>query len=587
MIRDQDMTLYAVICALTGALLLFMCQNYKGVTTKALAVFFPGICCLLSWQALSTYSETSDGTVFLFPLQIFNGTAIPLSLRLQEDIFSSSLSLLIFVIAFFTILLMPSFYKDRGNTTLFSAKILASSSILNLVVMADNPITLFVTFMFTGLITAALVRFYHDKLRAMQASFTVFIVNLAADSVLLIAAIASAAYLQSNTYFAGLFAAIFCLFAFLIKSGLAGSSIWVAESSEAPSLATSFITSVILPSCALAMFCMTQSLLEEFKLLNIVLFFAISGIFLGAFSACIQFKIKRILSYSSLSETSLILFTACISKDFFLPLSLLIIHSLGKTLLFTSYASVTLAASGEEDIRTIGGVGRILKFSAAYNLIGCMLMIIPFFIAAGNSNSLICTSVCAVASALTVIYTLRPFFKVFCGKLFGEDAVIARLVKEPFIVTFLSTCLFCPSIIFLIKVCDKLPLENKNAVLLLGNICFTAFVYATFCFIRNVYLSTVLENKYPAFYALAKDGFGSYKIYHRIAPLIARKVGSNLSGKIGKTIIMIGKTADDVKNKTAWLMSLKNISDIKLYVSLFVSAIILIITAYFTLKGMQ
>ena len=195
--------------------------------------------------------------------------------------------------------------------------------------------------------------------------------------------------------------------------------------------------------------------------------------------------------------------------------------------------------------------------------------------------------ICSVTAALTVIYTLRPFFRIFCGRLFGEDAVIARLAKEPFIVNFLCAFLFFFASVIAIKVFDSSKVTDRNIILLLANVCFIAFIYAAVCFGGNFYLSALLEKKYPELYNVAKEGFGSYKIYHRMAPLITRKIGNNISGKIGKTVILASKISESIRNKVMYIISLKNISDEKLYTTLFLSSVILIITSYFTLKGMN
>lgn len=586
------MTVYAVISAFIGVLTLFVCRHSR--ILQIAAAIFAIICCLFSWAALNNHIYT--GTDIVHTFKTFENTSFPIILSLRESFFSCCLSLLIYGLTLFTVLLLPSFYKNEENIKVFYAKILLLSGTLSLAVLADNLATLFPTFLFTGLFTSILVRFYHNKPRVVQASFTVFIVNLAADSVLLLAAIGFLLYSYGNLQGINIFIAFCCLIAFLIKSGLAGFSIWVAETTEAPSLAASFICSAVLPVGALIMFYMMNHILalvlSEHSVINgiirqAVLLFTVLGIFMGAFAACIQFKLKKILGYSSVSQTALILLGAYLSKDMFLPLSAVVLHTMSKTLLFTSYASVTLAASGEEDIRTIGGVGKILKFSAFYNFIGCILLILNCFLIASSCGLFWCTLICSVTAALTVIYTLRPFFRIFCGRLFGEDAVIARLAKEPFIVNFLCAFLFFFASVIAIKVFDSSKVTDRNIILLLANVCFIAFIYAAVCFGGNFYLSALLEKKYPELYNVAKEGFGSYKIYHRMAPLITRKIGNNISGKIGKTVILASKISESIKNKIMYIISLKNISDEKLYTTLFLSSVILIITSYFTLKGMN
>lgn len=578
----DSMTLYTAISALMGSFILLISKKSGGfIMTRIIPSLFALLSLCFALNSMEAYLLKNRLDI-TYVLEVFEAASTPVLLVFRENFFSSYLTCLVAVTLLITTMVAPRFCKNGYSINSLNADVFFLGAASIMVVNASNITSMLPAFIFISLFMMVLVRFYNNKPRALQASFTVFIINIFADSIILLAVI--------NTMYnpeGSLLTAVFALIAFLIKSGLAGFGIWTAETSEAPAIGSTFIGALIMPITSLAMLYQIKPMLHEYDISQIALFFIIIGIFLPALAACMQFRIKRILSYSSLSQISLILLTFYISSDVKITLAILTLHLLGKGLTSIGYTNVSLAASEEEDIRNIGGVGKILKTSAVCCLTGGIMMIANCFLTANISDSLYYKIICILATSLTVIYTTRPFLKVFCGKLSGEDAVIARITKEPFGNNMLCFILLFVGLLFTFKTFSAFGSFDLNFDIILAAVVILALIYSIICFHKKFYMSSILENIYPSFYLIAKEGFGSYKIYHSVVPIMFRKIGNNLSNKTGKSILYISKTSGYIGNVITDFISLKNTSNKKLYITIFISSIVLIITSYFTLKGIN
>jgi NADH-ubiquinone oxidoreductase chain 5 len=101
--------------------------------------------------------------------------------------------------------------------------------------------------------------------------------------------------------------------------------------------------------------------------------------FFGATVGVVQNDIKKIIAYSTCSQLGYMVF-ACGLSGYSVSLFHLLNHGFFKALLFLSAGSVIHSLSGEQDIRRMGGLSKLLPFTYISFLIGSLALIgFPFF----------------------------------------------------------------------------------------------------------------------------------------------------------------------------------------------------------------
>jgi NADH-quinone oxidoreductase subunit L len=86
-----------------------------------------------------------------------------------------------------------------------------------------------------------------------------------------------------------------------------------------------------------------------------------------------QFDIKRVIAYSTMSQLGYMFFAAGVSA-YSAAIFHLMTHAFFKALLFLGAGSVIHALSGEQDMRKMGGIWRIVPFTYAYMWIGSLAL---------------------------------------------------------------------------------------------------------------------------------------------------------------------------------------------------------------------
>jgi NADH-quinone oxidoreductase subunit L len=148
----------------------------------------------------------------------------------------------------------------------------------------------------------------------------------------------------------------------------------------------------------------------------------------GALIAVAQYDIKRILAYSTVSQLGYMMMglgVGGVSVGMFH----LITHAFFKSLLFLGAGSVIHGCSGEQDIRRMGGLGKLMPVTFATYAIGMLALCgFPLFFSGFWSKDEILHAahtwnisqapfyMGAFAALLTAFYMTRQVFYVFAGK---------------------------------------------------------------------------------------------------------------------------------------------------------------------------
>lgn len=177
-------------------------------------------------------------------------------------------------------------------------------------------------------------------------------------------------------------------------------------------------------------------------------FIAIIGTITALFAATIAMKqndIKKVLAYSTVSQLGY-MFVALGVGAYTTAMFHVITHAFFKALLFLAAGSVIHAASGEQDIRFLGGLKKKLPITFAVFIIGTLAIsgfppLAGFFskdeiLAKVYSQSPLLFIILAITSVLTALYMFRLLFLTFYGSFRGTTEQEHHLHESPPVMTW-------------------------------------------------------------------------------------------------------------------------------------------------------
>lgn len=113
-------------------------------------------------------------------------------------------------------------------------------------------------------------------------------------------------------------------------------------------------------------------------ILTLMVFIGATTAFFAATVGIVQNDIKKVIAYSTCSQLGYMVF-ACGLSGYSAALFHLVNHAFFKALLFLSAGAVIHGLSNEQDIRRMGGLGKIMPFTYTMFLLGSLALIgFPF-----------------------------------------------------------------------------------------------------------------------------------------------------------------------------------------------------------------
>ncbi|WP_373551737.1 NADH-quinone oxidoreductase subunit L [Haliscomenobacter sp.] len=171
------------------------------------------------------------------------------------------------------------------------------------------------------------------------------------------------------------------------------------------------------------------------------------GLATSIFAATIGLKqndIKKVLAYSTVSQLGLMFFALGLGA-YVAALFHLVTHAFFKALLFLGAGSVIHGLGGEQDIRKMGALRKVLPITFIVFLVGTLAIagIPPFagfvskdqILLAAYEKSPLLFAAGVIASLLTVFYMFRMFFLVFFGQSRVEHDTLHHAHESPISMT--------------------------------------------------------------------------------------------------------------------------------------------------------
>ncbi len=344
-----------------------------------------------------------------------------------------------------------------------------------MLVTANNFMQLFFGWEGVGLCSYLLIGFWYDRPSANAAAIKAFIVNRVGDFGFALG-IMGVFLVFKNVTFDAVFKAVpgmeatsidflgmhlptmdtLCILLFIGAMGKSAQLLlhtWLPDAMEGPTPVSALIHAATMVTAGVFMVCRLSPMFEyAHTALAVVTIVGAATAFFAATVGLVQNDIKRVIAYSTCSQLGYMFFAAGVSA-YGAAMFHLFTHAFFKALLFLAAGSVIHAMSGEQDMRKMGGIWRLIPGTYALMWIGSLALAgigIPevFGFAGFYSKDIILEAAYAshhgggarfafwmgeFAAAMTAFYSWRLLFMTFHGKPRADHDTMHHVHESPMV----------------------------------------------------------------------------------------------------------------------------------------------------------
>ena len=293
------------------------------------------------------------------------------------------------------------YMKDDPHLSRFMSYLSLFTFFMIILVTGDNFIEMFAGWEGVGLCSYLLINFWFTRLQANKAAIKAMLVNRVSDLLLLLG-ILTIFYNLRSLEFLSIFPAITIIkdstFIFLhynlnvidiacilISIGAMGKSaqiflhVWLPDAMEGPTPVSALIHAATMVTAGVYLLSRCSPIFE-YSIISLKIITIIGALtaFFSSTIGLVQHDFKKIVAYSTCSQLGYMFF-ACGLSNYPAAIFHLSNHAYFKALLFLCSGAVIHAMGGEQDIRKMGGLRRILPFTYMMFVIASLsLMGFPF-----------------------------------------------------------------------------------------------------------------------------------------------------------------------------------------------------------------
>jgi NADH-quinone oxidoreductase subunit L len=309
-----------------------------------------------------------------------------------------------------------------------------------LLVQAGNLVILLAGWGLVGLSSYLLIGFWHDRPVAVAAAKKAFIMNAVGDATMALAFFLLIQHGQSLNL-PDMFAvgpghgwlvnlvALGLLGGAVAKSAQLPLQTWLPDAMEGPTPVSALIHAATMVTAGVYLIVRTHAIFEQApRVLELAAGLGAGTLLMAGLIALVQTDIKRVIAYSTMSQIGYMFLGAGLGA-YGNAMFHLMTHAFFKALLFLAAGLVIHALAGEQDIRKMGGVGRLMPVTRITFLIGSLALVgVPPFSGFFSKDSIIAASltrgwygailfaVALVGTFLTGLYAFRLYLIVFPGE---------------------------------------------------------------------------------------------------------------------------------------------------------------------------
>lgn len=435
------------------------------VVPKQAAGFLASLMMLVSFGlSLAIFFEVKAGAadtiVPLFDFIRAGKLLIPFAFKI--DALSSLFLLIITGVGFLIHVYSTSYmHDDEGVVKYFAYLNLFVFSML-LLVMGANYLIMFIGWEGVGLCSYLLIGFWFKNRDYTNAAKKAFVMNRIGDLGFLIGMMLVLYHFSTLSY-NELFTQIgtgqsvqsgstYTWIAICFFIGAMGKSAqlplytWLPDAMAGPTPVSALIHAATMVTAGIYMIARSSVLYNLAP--EALHFIAIVGLLTALLAASIaikQYDIKKVLAYSTVSQLGF-MFLAIGCGAYTTAVFHVMTHAFFKALLFLGSGSVIHAMGGEQDIRSMGGLGKKMRITQITFLIGCVAIagIPPFagffskdeILAAAFAHNPVLYYAALAAALMTAFYMFRLYFLTFSGSFRGTHEQEHHLHESPIAMTF-------------------------------------------------------------------------------------------------------------------------------------------------------
>src|SRR3954451_648732 len=353
-------------------------RRFPKVAVNAIALAFPGASFLMALWIASRFSGLAVPHVEVVGPWIRAG-GFTANFAYQLDQLSMVMLLVVTGVGFLIHIYSVGYMAHEGGYYRFFAYLNLFMFFMLTLILANNYLLMFVGWEGVGLASYLLIGFYFLKDSAANAGKKAFIVNRIGDFGFLIAMfmiIRETGTLNYGTVFTHINQmpvethwGTLTIIALLLMVGAAGKSaqiplyVWLPDAMEGPTPVSALIHAATMVTAGVYMVARSNVIFNHAP--HALMVVAIVGCATAVFAATIgitQTDIKRVLAYSTVSQLGY-MFLACGVGAYAAGIFHLMTHAFFKALLFLAAGSVIHALSGEQDMRHMGGLRKLIPWT--------------------------------------------------------------------------------------------------------------------------------------------------------------------------------------------------------------------------------
>ncbi|MBA2475506.1 MAG: NADH-quinone oxidoreductase subunit L [Actinobacteria bacterium] len=330
---------------------------------------------------------------------------------------------------------------DDEERRFFAFMALFVFSMLTLV-LAGNFLILLAGWGLVGLSSYLLIGFHHDRPSAIAAAKKAFIMNAVGDATmalaffLLIYETGTLDFLEAFDAADGLGSTTVNLVALGLLGGAVAKSAqiplhtWLPDAMEGPTPVSALIHAATMVTAGVYLIVRASAIFEAApSVQDLAAGIGALTLVVAGLIALVQTDIKRVIAYSTMSQIGYMFLAAGIGA-YANGMFHLMTHAFFKALLFLGAGLVIHALVGEQDMRRMGGLRRLLPRTWLAMLIGGLALtgipplsgffskdsILASALATGDAYGYVLFVAGLIGAFLTGVYTFRLIFLVFGGE---------------------------------------------------------------------------------------------------------------------------------------------------------------------------
>jgi NADH-quinone oxidoreductase subunit L len=311
-----------------------------------------------------------------------------------------------------------------------------------LLVQSGNLLMLLVGWGLVGLSSYLLIGFWHQRPEAVAAAKKAFVMNAVGDATMALALFLiiqrtgtlnfEEVFRQADTIggpWAMNLIALGLLGGAVAKSAQLPLQTWLPDAMEGPTPVSALIHAATMVTAGVYLIVRTAPLFEQApKVLELAGGLGAITLVMAGLIALVQTDIKRVIAYSTMSQIGYMFLGAGLTAY---PEAMfhLMTHAFFKALLFLAAGLVIHALAGEQDMRLMGGLRKLMPFTYVAFVVGALSLAgIPPFSGFFSKDSILAAALDhgwygellwvagMIGAFLTGLYAFRMLFIVFWGE---------------------------------------------------------------------------------------------------------------------------------------------------------------------------